>query len=59
MKSYGSRKFILSLLAILGSSWLVWMKAIDGGVFATVVSTALVAYGASNVAQKATAKAPE
>ena len=54
--SYGSRKFLLTLLIVLLATGLRWFELVDGGMWVTVVSLALTVYVGANVAQKATAK---
>jgi hypothetical protein len=58
MNRYGSRKFILALLALVVSTALVAFKLISDGVFATVVIACVAAYITGNVAQKKTDKTP-
>lgn len=53
---YGSRKFILALLALGSGTWLVYAGHISDGVYSSVVIATVGAYIAGNVAQKATAK---
>lgn len=47
----GQRKFIVSLLAILGNQILVWFDRIDPGVYSVVAVAAIGAYIAGNVYQ--------
>lgn len=47
----GQRKFIVSLLAILGNQILVWFDKIDPGVYSVVAVAAIGAYIAGNVYQ--------
>jgi hypothetical protein len=51
---YASRKFIAAMSAMGSATWLVSIAGIEGTVYATVMSTVVVAYVAANVAQKAT-----
>lgn len=56
MSRYASRKFILALLALASTSWLVYEKAISAGDYKAVVIGTVGAYILGNVAQKATTK---
>ena len=47
----GQRKFIVSLMAILGNQILVWFDKIDPGVYSVVAVAAIGAYIAGNVYQ--------
>lgn len=51
---YGSRKFLLSLLTLASSTWLVAAGHIADGVYSAVVIATVAAYITGNVAQKAT-----
>jgi hypothetical protein len=53
---YGSRKFILALLALAASTWLVYEHAITPDVWRAVVLGTVGVYIVGNVAQKATSK---
>lgn len=56
MSRFASRKFILAMLSLACSSWLVWEKAISSGDYKALVIGTVGAYILGNVAQKATAK---
>lgn len=47
----GQRKFLVSLIAILGNQILVWFDKIDPGVYSVVAVAAIGAYIAGNVYQ--------
>lgn len=49
---YNSRKFIIAAMAIVSVSTLVYLKLIDGGVYATVMVATIGAYLTANVVQK-------
>lgn len=49
---YASRKFLLTLLIVLLGTLLRWFELVDGGMWVTVVSLALMVYVGGNVAQK-------
>lgn len=51
-----SRKFLLSLFALLSATLLTWFGHIADGVYSAVVIATVGAYIAGNVTQKATAK---
>ncbi|HQU78022.1 MAG TPA: hypothetical protein PLU47_00995 [Azonexus sp.] len=55
MIRYGSRKFIMALLALGSATVLVLHGAIADGVYSAVVIATVGAYIAGNVAQKAMA----
>lgn len=55
----GGRKFIVTVLAILCTTGLVWDKKISDGVYSTVMIAAIGAYIAGNVTQKAKESKPE
>ena len=50
-KFIGQRKFIVSLLALLGNQILVWFDKIDPGVYSVVAVATIGAYIAGNVYQ--------
>lgn len=52
MSRYGSRKFVLTLLAILAATYLVWVGSITPEVYRAIVLGGLAGYGAANVGQK-------
>ncbi len=54
-----SRKFLLSVFALLSATLLIWFGHIADGVYSAVVIATVGAYIAGNVTQKATAKGPE
>lgn len=49
-----SRKFLLSLTAVLSATWLVYSGHIADGVYSAVVIASVSGYLAANVTQKAT-----
>ena len=53
-----SRKFIVTVLALLSASALFALGHIHEGVYSTVMVASVGAYLAANVTQKATAKEP-
>lgn len=53
-----SRKFLLAMFTLASATWLVWAGHIADGVYSAVVISAVGAYIAGNVAQKATVKEP-
>jgi hypothetical protein len=56
MERFLSRKFLLALVIVLVSSFMVYEKAISDTSYTTIISTVIAAYIVGNVAQKATAK---
>lgn len=56
MIRYISRKFIISLLAIVSADALVFLGIIDAGVWGTTVGGVVALYVAGNVGQKAVTK---
>lgn len=52
MNSYGSRKFITALLALVSASALCWYGRISDGVYSAVVIATVSAYLTANVLQK-------
>ena len=54
-----SRKFIVTVLALLSASALCALGHIHEGVYSTVMVASVGAYLAANVTQKATAKEPQ
>ncbi|MCU0957820.1 MAG: hypothetical protein MUF55_11025 [Hydrogenophaga sp.] len=56
MNRYGSRKFIVALLALGSAHWLVATAVISGDVYQAVVIATVGAYIVGNVAQKAVEK---
>lgn len=55
----GQRKFIISLIALLGNQLLVWFDKIDPGVYSVVAVSAISAYIAGNVYQKINTEKPQ
>jgi len=47
----GQRKFIITLIAIVGNQLLSWFGKIDAGVYSVVACAAIGAYIAGNVYQ--------
>ena len=58
MSRLTSRKFIVTVLAMLSASVLCALGHIHEGVYSTVMVASVGAYLAANVTQKATAKEP-
>jgi len=56
MNKYASRKFILAVLALACSTWMLWEKLLSGADYKTLVIGTVGAYIVGNVAQKATVK---
>lgn len=56
MTRFTSRKFIVTVLAMLSATGLCAMGAIHEGVYSVVMTASVGAYLAANVTQKATAK---
>ena len=56
MSRFASRKFIVTVLALLSASVLCAMGHIHEGVYSTVMVASVGAYLAANVTQKATVK---
>lgn len=56
MRRFASRKFIVTVLALLSASVLCAMGHIHEGVYSTVMVASVGAYLAANVTQKATVK---
>lgn len=54
MKYLASRKFILAMVTVLSSTWLVASGHIADGVYSAVVIAVVGGYFAANVTQKAT-----
>jgi len=52
MRAYASRKFILALLTLASTTWLVWSGHIADGVYSAVMLGTVGAYLAANVVQK-------
>ncbi len=52
MENFKSRKFILSVLALISTSALCWFGRIDAGVYATVTVATVGAYLTANWAVK-------
>lgn len=50
------RKFLLCLLAILGASFFLWLRLLDGGQWVTAVGGALLVFTSGDVAQGAWGK---
>lgn len=59
MKSFTSRKFLLAVAALAGTTWLCAAGHIADGVYSAVVIATVGAYITGNVVQKATAKDAE
>lgn len=53
-----SRKFIMTVFALLSANLLVWLGHISDGVYSAVVIATVGAYIAGNVAQKSLEKGP-
>jgi hypothetical protein len=56
VRRFASRKFIVTVLALLSASVLYAMGHIHEGVYSTVMVASVGAYLAANVTQKATVK---
>lgn len=52
MKQFQSRKFILALLALASSTFLVYTSSISDGVYSSIVIATVGAYITGNVMQK-------
>lgn len=52
LESAGGRKFILAVLSLLSASFLVYVKAIEGTAYASVMVLCVAAFITGNVAQK-------
>lgn len=53
---FTSRKFVLAMVVVASSTWLVATGHVSDGVYSTVIVACLGSYMAANVAQKATSK---
>lgn len=51
LHAVGGRRFLLSLIAFIGTFALTWARIIDGGVYATVVIATIGAYITGNVVE--------
>ena len=49
---YASRKFLLSLLALVGGVLALWIDKMSGSSFVALVGVILTGYGAANVVEK-------
>jgi len=49
---YASRKFLLSLLAMIGGIVALWVGTMSGSAFVGLVGVILTGYGAANVVEK-------
>ena len=58
MNRYGSRKFIIALLALVATTWALAEFLIGEESFKAIVIGIIGLYGTANVAQKAFAKEP-
>ncbi len=52
MKFIGGRKFILSIIVVILTSFLCWFNKIDQGVYSVVIVAVIGAYITGNVIQK-------
>ena len=52
MERYGSRKFLLAVLSLASTTYLVWSGHISDGVYSAVTIATVGAYLVANVAQK-------
>ena len=52
MNTYTSRKFIVAILALASTTWLVWAGHISDGVYSAVTIATVGAYLTANVVQK-------
>ena len=53
MNRYGSRKFVIALLGLIGAHAALWGGLIDAGTYKVVVLGAIGLYAGGNVWQKA------
>lgn len=58
MNKYGSRKFIIAMMALIEAWWVLNDKLIGEETFKAIVIAAIGLYGVANVAQKVWAKEP-
>lgn len=56
MNRFSSRKFILALLALASSTFLVYTASISDGVYSSIVIATVGAYITGNVVQKKVTK---
>lgn len=59
MNKYGSRKFIIAMIAIASADALACLHIIDAAVWGTTVGGVIALYVAGNVSQKAVVKSAE
>jgi hypothetical protein len=51
-KFIGQRKFVVTLIALIGNQLLVWFDKIDAGVYSVVAVAVISAYIVGNIYQK-------